>query len=107
MIKYLLSLPHISWKVRLLFVGLAVILIVTLEQQWPNIHNDFAISRWIAWLLMVFAIYNLPRVLIVIVFGRLPHAFARLPGSLNKTFAETRAEIAKENKENRKGSREL
>ncbi|MEP6897869.1 MAG: hypothetical protein ABI870_05010 [Rhodanobacter sp.] len=103
----LLSLPRVSWRIRLLFVVFSVITINLTVQQWPHRHDDLAIARWIAWFLVVTCIFYLPRMLVVVFLGRLPEAYAGMAGRLNKTLPQIHADIAREQKELRDRSREL
>ena len=103
----LLALPRASWKVRLLFTILAAVFICLIVQQWPHRQDDLAIARWMAWLFIVIGVFNLPRILVVVVLGRLPKVYARMSGSLNKTLPQIHADIAREQQEQRERSREL
>ena len=103
----LLSLPRASWKVRLVFAVLTAMLVGVAIQQWSHRHDDLAIARWIAWLFVAIGIFNLPRMLVVVVFGRLLKVYARMPGSWNKTLPQIRTDAALEQQEQRERSREL
>ncbi|GAB2550718.1 hypothetical protein [Rhodanobacter koreensis] len=103
----LLALPHASWKVRLLFMALAAVFICLIAQQWPHRQDDLAIARWMAWFFIVMGVFSLPRMLVVVVFGRLPKVYARMSGNLNRTLPQIHADIAREQQEQRERSREL
>ena len=103
----LLSLPRISWKVRLVFVALSAVVISVSIQQWSHRHDDLAIARWIAWFFIAGCMFHLPRMLVVVVFGRLPKVYARVPGRWIKTLPQIHADIAREQQEQRDRSREF
>ncbi len=103
----LLSLPRTSWRIRLLFAMLSTVAISLVVQQWPHRHDDLAIARWMAWFVLVISIYNLPRLRVVVLFGRLPKVFATMPGRWNKTLPQIHADIARELQEQRERSRKL
>jgi hypothetical protein len=103
----LLSLPRVSWKTRLLFIVFSAITIKVTMQQWPHRHDDLAIARWMAWFFIVASVFYLPRMLVVVVLGRLPKAYAGMAGRWNKTLPQIHADIAREQKELRDRSREL
>jgi hypothetical protein len=103
----LLSLPRASWKVRLVFAVLSAVVINLVVQQWPHRHDDLAVARWIAWLLIVSGVFYLPRMLMVVIFGRLPKIYAGLLRGWNKTLPQIHADIAREQQEQRERSREL
>jgi hypothetical protein len=103
----LLSLPRASWKIRLIFVLLSVTIIGLLVQQWPHRHDELAIARWVAWFSIFSVVFNLPRMLVVVLFGRLPKLYASMPGRWNKTLPQIHADIAREQQEQRKRSREF
>jgi hypothetical protein len=101
------SLPRASWKTRLAFVLLSVMVISVMVQQWPHRHDDLAIARWIAWFFIASGVFYLPRMLVIVVFGRLPKIYARMSGRWNKTLPQIHADIAREQQEQRERSREL
>ena len=103
----LLSLPRVSWKVRLVFSALSILVIGVAIQQWSHRHDDLAIARWIAWFFLASCIFYVPRMLVVVVFGRLPKVYARMPGSWNKTLPQIRADIARGQQKQRGRSREF
>ncbi|WP_140652965.1 hypothetical protein [Rhodanobacter glycinis] len=103
----LLSLPRASWKARLVFTLLSAMVISGMVQQWPHRHDDLAIARWIAWFFIVIGVYYLPRMLAVVIFGRLPKIYAGLLRGWNKTLPQIHADIAREQQEQRERSREL
>jgi L-cystine uptake protein TcyP (sodium:dicarboxylate symporter family) len=103
----LLSLPRTSWKVRLVFAVLTAVVMGVAIQQWPHRHDDLAVTRWIAWFILVSCLFYLPRMLVVVVFGRLPEVYARMTGRWNKTLPQIHADIAREQQEQRDRSREL
>ena len=103
----LFALPRVSWKVRLLFTILAAVFVSVILQQWPHRQDDLAIARWIAWFSIVGGVFTLPRILVVVVFGRLPKVYAQISGSLNKTLPQIRTDITREQQESRERSREL
>ena len=101
------SLPRTSWKVRLVFAVLATVLISTIVQQWPHHHDDLAIARWMAWFTVIGSAYCLPRMLVVVLFGRLPKVYARMSKSWHKTLPQVHADIAQEQQEQRDRSRKF
>jgi hypothetical protein len=103
----LLTLPRASWKVRLVFAVLAAIYIGLIGQQWPHRHDDLAIARWMAWLLIISCVFYLPNMLVVVAFGRLPKVYARISRGWNRTLPQIHADIAREQQEQRERSREL
>jgi hypothetical protein len=103
----LLSLPRASWKIRLLFALLAAVTISVMTQQWPHRHDDLAIARWLAWIFIVGSVFYLPRILVVVVFGRLPKVYAGMSGRWNRTLPQIHADFAREQQEQCERSREL
>jgi hypothetical protein len=103
----LLSLPRASWKVRLVFAVLSAMLINVAVQQWPHRHDDLAIARWMAWFFVASGVFCLPRMLVIVVFGRLPRVYAGLLRGLNRTPPQIRDDMARERQEQRERSREL
>ncbi|MDE2156548.1 MAG: hypothetical protein KGJ32_11740 [Xanthomonadaceae bacterium] len=103
----LLSLPRASWKIRLAFVLLSAMVTGVMAQQWPHCHDDLAIARWIARFFIVSGVFHLPRMLVVVAFGRLPKIYAQMSGCLNKTLPQIHADIARERQEPRGRSREF
>jgi len=103
----LLELPRASWKTRLVFTILAAIFICLIVQQWPHRQDDLAIARWTAWLSIVIGVFNLPRIMVVVVLGRFPKAYAQMSGRLNRTLPQIHADISREQQEQRERSRGL
>jgi len=83
----------------------AVFLIYGILQQWPLRHDDLAIVRWMAWIVMVIAIRPLWLALVVCLAGRLPKVIRR--GSLNRSLPQIRADLAEELRQQRDRSRHL
>jgi hypothetical protein len=103
----LLSLPRASWKVRLVFAALAAMFIWLIVQQWPHRHDDLAPARWMVWFYIVSGFMYLPRMLVVVVLGRLPRVYAGMWRSWNRTLPQIHADFAREQQEQRERSREL
>ncbi|MFC5435364.1 hypothetical protein ACFPME_02265 [Rhodanobacter umsongensis] len=103
----LLSLPCASWKIRLVFLLLSAMVIGGMAQQWPHRHDDLAIARWMAWFLVLSGVCYLPRMLAVVMFGRLPKIYAGLLRGWNKTLPQIHADMAREQQALRERSREL
>jgi hypothetical protein len=103
----LLSLPRAPWKVRLVFALLSAVVIGVALQQWPHRHDDLAIARWIAWFFIVNGVFYLPRMLVIVMFGRLPKLYARMSGRWNKTLPQIHADMACEQQGQRERSRQL
>jgi len=102
----LLSLPRASWKTRLAFVLLSAMVISVMLQQWPHRHDDLAIARWVAWIFTASGVFYLPRMLVIVVFGRLPKIYAQMSVCWNKTLRQIHADVAR-GQQKRGRSREL
>jgi hypothetical protein len=72
----LLALPRATWKARVTFGVFTVITIMLMAQQWSGIHDTATVSRWFAWIFIVGCALSLPRMLIVVLFGRVPKIYA-------------------------------
>lgn len=81
----LLALPRASWKTRATFALFTVMTIGLMVQQWSGIHDDATASRWFAWAFIVGCTLSLPRMLIVVLFGRVPKVYAGFAGSANSS----------------------
>ncbi|MHB1271568.1 MAG: hypothetical protein ACYCZD_02155 [Rhodanobacter sp.] len=103
----LLALPRASWKIRLAFVLWSALVISLMLEQWPHRHDDLAIARWIAWFFLVSGVLYLPKLMAVVLFGRLPKVYLRMFRGLNRTLPQIHADIAREQQEQRERSREL
>ncbi len=103
----LLTLPRASWNARRAFTILAVVFIGLIVQQWPHRPDELVIARWMAWLCIVIGVFTLPRVLVVVVLGRLPKVYARMPGNLNRTLPQIHAGTVGEKQDQRGRSCEL
>jgi hypothetical protein len=105
MLDWYLSLQHANWKHRLwaaLFLGA---MLFNLGNGWSNLHSDLAIARWIAWSMVLGVVLFAPGCLLVLLAGRVPRSFARIPGSLKKTLPEINAEIRRGHEERERNSR--
>ena len=107
MIDWYLSLPRATWKDRLFAVLFAAVLLLDLHSQWPNLHDDVAVARLVAWSMVASAVIFMPAMLLILVCGRVPRSLARIPGSFHKTFPEMRADIRREHEERERSSREF
>ena len=103
----LLSLPRASWKIRLAFLLWLAVVISLMVQQWPHRHDDLAIARWIAWFFLVSGVLYLPKLMVVVLFGRLPKVYQRMFRELNRTLPQMQADFASEQRKQRERSREL
>ncbi|WP_426699933.1 hypothetical protein ACPPVV_11000 [Rhodanobacter sp. Col0626] len=103
----LLSLPRASWKTRLAFCLWLALVISLMVQQWPHRHDDLAIARWIAWFFLVSGVLYLPKLMVVVLFGRLPKVYQHMFKGLNRTLPQIHADFAREQREQRERSREL
>jgi hypothetical protein len=104
---HLWSLPKASWKARLGAAAMVVLCASVTVQQWPNLHSDLEVARWAAWFFLVSGCLYLPGLLVVCLLGRLPKLWQHWPGRLRQTLPEIHAEIAQEQRKQRKRSRFL
>ena len=103
----LLSLPHASWKARLGFSLWTALVVVMMFQQWPHLHDDLALARWVAWLTLFGGLLYLPTLLVVVLFGRVPKIYQRMFKGLNRTLPQIHADFEHEQRQQRERSREL
>ncbi len=103
----LLALPRVSWKIRLAFVMWSALVISLMLEQWSHRQDGLAIARWIAWFFLVSGVLSLPKLMAVVLFGRLPKVYQRMFRGLNRTLPQIHADIAREQQEQRERSREL
>lgn len=99
----LLALPRASWKARVTFAALTAVTVGLMAQQWSGLHDDAAVSRWFAWLFMAGCALSLPRMLVVVILGRVPKVYAGFAGSAPTAEVDAAATAASR----RNGSREL
>ena len=72
----LIALPRASTRARITFALFTAITLWMMAQQWSGIHDATGVSRWFAWALIAGCALSLPRMLVVVVFGRVPKGYA-------------------------------
>lgn len=107
MIDWYLSLSRATWKDRIFAAAFAALLLFDLKSEWAALHDDLAIARWIAWSMVAGVVIFMPGILVVLLGGRVPRSFARLPGSLRKTLPQIHADIRHEREHRERHSREF
>jgi protein-S-isoprenylcysteine O-methyltransferase Ste14 len=105
MMSYFLSVPRASWKARAVAVLAICFLLLPFVQPWLHRHDDPAMARWVALLLLIGDAWLLWMAAMVCVMGRMPRNWARGRGALNRTLPHIHAEIAREMREERNRSR--
>ncbi len=105
MADWYLNLPRASRKQRLWALLLLVVCWFDFAREWNDLHNDLAIARWIAWMMIAGAVLLTPTCLLVFVCGRAPRWFGFRPGSLTKTIPQIHEEIKCEHAARERNSR--
>lgn len=101
------AMPRATWKARLWASLYGLMWVWLVWTQWPQLHADLAIARWIAWSFVVIAVVFLPPLLIIVVFGRVPRFYQYFGWHLSKTVPQIRADIDKEQQERDERPRRL
>lgn len=104
---WLYSLPRATRWARFWALFFVLVVLSMVWQQWPHLHDDLAIAQWIAWFFVLIAILYLPRLLVIVIFGRVPRVYQHLGRRLFKTIPEIHKDIAKDIEERNERSRRL
>jgi hypothetical protein len=105
MIDWYLSLPGATWRQRLWALLLLVVCWFNVAQEWADLHDDLAIARWIAWVMIAGAVLLIPMCLFVLLCGRAARSFGFRPGSVTQTLPQIHDEIKQEHSERERNSR--
>lgn len=99
MLDWYLSLPRAGWKQRAFATLVAAGVLFNFYTEWGNLHASLAIARWIVRMAVAGVVLLLPPALVVLVGGRVPRAWSRLPGSLHKTLPQIHHDVVRERRE--------
>ena len=103
----LLALPRATWKARVTFGVFTAITIALMVQQWSGIDDNAAVARWFAWFFIAGCAVSLPRMLIVVIFGRVPKVYAGFAGSVRNEPRPMEGSAPDAPRVRHNGSREL
>ncbi|HEY3519626.1 MAG TPA: hypothetical protein VGK80_01135 [Rhodanobacteraceae bacterium] len=105
MIDWYFSLPRTTGRQRLWALLLLVACWLDFAHVWSDLHDDLAIVRWIAWMMIAGAVLLTPMCLMVLLCGRAPRWFVSRPGSLSKTLPQIHEGFKREHAERERNSR--
>ena len=108
MYAWFLKLPRASSKARFLAIVFLFLGAFNAFHAWPDLHDDLAAARWMAWINVCGALIWSPMLLVISLGGRMPNTYARrIPGALRMSPRQLHAAIHADMVEERQRSRAL